>query len=207
MNGRPDSGHFVVHSRHRIDSEVAHMDRPFISNTRTGQRMRFVAEEQEVAEPGRRPDILRIECWSPPSAEREPNHTHPEQVSGFEVISGELAFWVDGREFRAGPGETASIPPAVNHRFWNPTDIEAHYIETFEPALDTRGFFEVFFRLANEGKLRPGGMPRPIHLPVLVRSFSREIRPASPPWPVTRLTAAALAPIAALRGYRDPSDL
>jgi quercetin dioxygenase-like cupin family protein len=207
MNRQPDSGPPVVHSWKRINSEVASLDQPFISNQRTGQRMRFVDEEQEVVEAGSRPDILRIECWSPPSGEREPHHTHPEQVSGFEIISGELAFWVDGKEFRAGPGGTASIPPAVNHRFWNPTDIEAHYVETFEPALDTRRFFEVLFRLANEGKLRPDGMPRPLHLPVLVRSFSREIRPASPPWPVTRLAAAVLAPIAALRGYRDPSDL
>ena len=128
-------------------------------------------------------------------------------MSGFEIISGELAFWVDGKEFRAGPGETVTVPPAVNHRFWNPTDTEAHYVGTFEPALDTRHFFEVLFRLANEGKLGKGGMPQPLHLPVLFRAFGREIRPTSPPWPVTRLTIAALAPIAALRGYRDPADL
>jgi mannose-6-phosphate isomerase-like protein (cupin superfamily) len=207
MNGHPDSGPLVVHSCEPIDSKEASVDQPFISNQRTGQRMRFVDPEQHDAEAGARSDILRIECWSPPSDEREPIHTHPEQVSGFEIISGELAFWVDGKELRAGPGEMARIPPAVNHRFWNPTDIEAHYVETFEPSLDTRRFFEVLFRLANEGKLRQGGMPKPLHLPVLVRSFSREIRPASPPWPVTRLTAAALAPIAALRGYRDPADL
>ena len=50
-------------------------------------------------------------------------------------------------------------------------------------------------------------MPKPLHLPVLFRSFGREIRPSSPPWPVTRLAIAALGPIASLRGYRDPADL
>ncbi len=45
-------------------------------------------------------------------------------------------------------------------------------------------------------------MPKPLHLPVLFRAFGREIRPSSPPWPVTRLAIAALAPVAALRGYR-----
>ena len=184
------------------------MDQSLIVNRRTGQRMRFddpgggghpVAGEQR--------QTLRIECWSPAGDEREPNHTHPEQVSGFEIISGELAFWVDGREFRAGPGETVTVPAATNHRFWNPTDTEAHYVGTFTPALDTRGFFEVLFRLANEGKLGEGGMPKPLHLPVLFRAFGREIRPSSPPWPVTRLAIAALAPVAALRGYRDPADL
>ena len=184
------------------------MDQSLIVNQRTGQRMRFIQPDHvdDTAAPGRR-QTLRIECWSPASDEREPNHTHPEQVSGFEIISGELAFWVDGKEFRAGPGETVTVPPAVNHRFWNPSDTEAHYVGTFGPALDTRHFFEVLFRLANEGKLGKGGMPKPLHLPVLFRAFGREIRPTSPPWPLTRLTIAALGPIAVLRGYREPADL
>jgi len=179
-----------------------------IVNQRTGQRMGFIEGDGKdpVAAVGR-PTALRIECWSPASEEQEPNHTHPEQVSGFEIISGELAFWVDGKEFRAGPGETVTIPPAVNHRFWNPTDTEAHYVGTFAPALDTRHFFEVLFRLANEGKLGKRGMPKPLLMPVLVRTFHREIRPSSPPWLVTRLAATALAPIAALRGYRRLEDL
>ena len=99
------------------------MDQSLIVNQRTGQRMRFTRPDggDSAVAPGRR-QTLRIECWSPASEEREPNHTHPGQVSGFEIVSGELAFWVDGKEFRAGPGETVTVPPAVNHRFWNPTD-------------------------------------------------------------------------------------
>jgi quercetin dioxygenase-like cupin family protein len=184
------------------------VDQSLIVNQRTGQRMRFIHPDggDDTVAPGRR-QTLRIECWSPASEEREPNHTHPEQVSGFEIISGELAFWVDGKEFRAGPGETVTIPLAVNNRFWNPTDTEAHYVQVFDPALDTRHFFEVLFRLANEGKLGKGGMPQLLHLRVLFRAFGREIRPTSAPWPLTRLTIAALAPVAALRGYHDPADL
>lgn len=183
------------------------MDSPVITNARTGQRMRFLADADEPGDGAGGGTVLRIECWSPATWAREPTHTHPEQESRFEVLSGELAFWMDGRERRAGLGDTVTIPAATNHRFWNPADTEAHYVQVFEPALDTRRFFEVLFRLANEGKLSRDGMPRPLHLPVLFRSFGREIRPTSPPWPVTRLTLAALAPIAALRGYRDPADL
>ena len=184
------------------------MDGSLIVNRRTGQRMRFADPDvggHPVAPEQRQ--TLRIECWSPASEEREPNHTHPEQASGFQIISGELAFWVDGRESRAGAGDTVTIPAATSHRFWNPTDTEAHYVQVFDPALDTRGFFEVLFRLANEGKLGRGGMPRPLHLPVLFRTFGREIRPSSPPWLVTRLAISALGPVAALRGYRAPADL
>ena len=133
--------------------------------------------------------------------------TVEEQESRFEMLSGELAFWVDGKESRVGPGETVTVPAAMNHRFWNPTDTEAHYVQVFDPALDTRHFFEVLFRLANEGKLDKRGVPKPLLMPVLVRTFHREIRPSSPPWLVTRLAATALAPIAALRGYRRLEDL
>jgi hypothetical protein len=138
------------------------VDQSLIVNQRTGQRMRFIHPDggDHPVAPGT-PQTLRIECWSPASEEREPNHTHPEQASGFEIISGELAFWVDGKKFR----------------------------------------------LANEGKLSKGGMPQLLHLPVLFRAFGREIRPTSAPWPLTRLTIAALAPVAALRGYHDPADL
>jgi mannose-6-phosphate isomerase-like protein (cupin superfamily) len=181
---------------------------PAIVTQRTGQRMRFIdGDGQDPVVAGSGLSVLRIECWSPPSEEREPNHTHPEQESRFEVLSGELALWVDGKETRVGPGETATVPAATNHRFWNPTDVEAHYVGTFHPALDTRRFFEVFFRLANEGKLDEHGMPKPLLMPVLVRTFHREIRPSNPPWVVTRLAAAALAPIAALRGYHRVEDL
>ncbi len=184
------------------------MDSSLIVNSGTGQRMRFIDPEAggHTIEP-EMSGTLRIECWSPPTEEREPTHTHPEQVSGFEIISGELAFWVDGKEFRAGPGESVTVPAATHHRFWNPTDSEAHYIGTFTPALDIRGFFEVWFRLTNEGKLSKAGMPKPLHLPVLVGAFGREIRTSSPPWSVTRAAVAVLGPVAALRGYRSPSDL
>ncbi len=184
------------------------MRQQVIANQRTGQRMRFIDGDgpDPVAAVGHRTG-LRIECWSPPSEEHEPIHTHPEQESRFEMLSGELAFWIDGKESRVGPGETVTVPAATNHRFWNPTDSEAHFVEVFEPALDTRHFFEVFFRLANEGKLGKGGMPKPLMMPLLVRTFQREIRPSSPPWLVTRLATSALAPIAALRGYHRLEDL
>ncbi len=170
--------------------------------------MRFIDEggKDPVTAVGR-PTVLRIESWSPPHDATEPDHTHPEQVSRFEMYSGELAFMIAGKERRAGPGDTVTIPAGVSHRFWNPGGGEAHYLQVFEPALDSRRFFEVLFRLANEGKLDRRGMPLPLHLPVLVRTFHREIHPTSPPWLVTRLAAAALAPIAALRGYRSPDDL
>jgi quercetin dioxygenase-like cupin family protein len=162
-----------------------------IVNSRTGQRMRFETTA---------PDVLRIECWSPASSAREPTHTHPGQESAFELLEGELVFEVNGTARTVSAPRTITIPAGVRHRFWNASQHEAHYIQEFRPALRTRAFFELLFHLANEGRLDENGMPALLDLPIMVDASSDVIRPTSPPWPVLRLLAAVMRPIAALRG-------
>ena len=164
-----------------------------ITNPRTGQRMAFV-------ETG--PERLLIDSINPPTEEREPLHVHPKQVSGAKVVSGSLVFEVDGVEQRLTGGESISIPANTPHRFWTDGEEETHSIAFFEPALEIAAFFETLFSLAEEGKIGENGMPTLLQLAVMVPEFENEIRPLSPPWPVLRLLAAALTPIARARGYR-----
>ncbi len=166
-----------------------------IVNNRTGQRMRFDPSSG---------DVLRIECWSPPSTAREPEHTHPKQESRFELLGGELVFEMDGAtQTVAAPG-TFVIPAGARHRFWNAGAEEAHYVQEFRPALGTRAFFELLFHLANEGRLDEKGMPALLDIPAMFKASSEVIRPTSPPWPVLRITAALLRPLAAIRGRTAP---
>ena len=72
----------------------------------------------------------------------------------------------------------------------------------FRPALKTREFFESFFALARDGNLNDQGMPSLLQLAVMIPEYSQEIRTTSPPWPVQRALAAALAPVARRRGLR-----
>jgi quercetin dioxygenase-like cupin family protein len=164
-----------------------------INNPRTGQRMTFVELE---------PELLRIDSVSPASSEREPLHVHPRQESGAQLLSGSLVFEVDGVQRRLAPGESISVPADTPHRFWNDGDQDAHWRGYFRPALASAEFFETLFVLAGEDKLDAKGMPRPLQLAVMVPEFAEEIRPLSPPWPVLRLLAAMLAPLARARGYR-----
>jgi quercetin dioxygenase-like cupin family protein len=164
-----------------------------ISNPRTGQQMTFVELE---------PELLRIDSVSPARSEREPLHVHPRQESGAELLSGSLVFEVDGAQRRLTAGEAISIPAGIPHRFWNDGEQDAHWTGYFRPALASAEFFETLFALADEGKLDAKGMPRPLQLAVMVPAFAEEIRPVSPPWPVLRVGAAMLAPLARARGYR-----
>lgn len=164
-----------------------------IANPRTGQRMTFVELREE---------LLRIDSVNPPTDQREPLHLHPKQESGAELLSGSLVFEIAGQEHRLGPGDAITVPAGTPHRFWNDGDEDAHSIQLFRPALDIAAFFETLFALAELDELDQNGMPRPLQLAVLVPRFGDEVRPISPPWPVLRLVAALLAPIARLRGYR-----
>lgn len=164
-----------------------------VSNPRTGQWMRFI----ELG-----PELLRIDSVSPASSEREPLHVHPRQESGAELLSGSLVFEVDGVQRRLTAGEAISIPAGIPHRFWNDGEQDAHWTGYFRPALASADFFETLFALADEDKLDTKGMPRPLQLAVMVPEFAEEIRPLRPPWPVLRVVAAMLAPLARARGYR-----
>ena len=164
-----------------------------IVNRRTGQRMTFVELREE---------LVRIDTVNPPGAAREPEHIHPKQESGAEVVSGSLVFEIVGQTHRVGPGEKIVIPPGTAHRFWNDGQEEAHATQWFRPGLKIAAFFETLCTLAREGRLDERGMPRPMQLMAMVPEFADEIRPTSPPWPVVRAAATVLAPVARLRGHR-----
>ena len=125
-----------------------------IVNRRTGQRMKFLNTWAET-----NGTQLQIECFSPVTSAREPEHIHPYQENRFRVLSGELWFSIAGKIKVAYPGETISIPKNVPHYFWNGGSCEAHYIQEFYPALKIDGLFETFFALARDGKLNKNGAP------------------------------------------------
>jgi quercetin dioxygenase-like cupin family protein len=166
-----------------------------IGNPRTGQRMVFL---QTGADTGG--ELLRIECFNPPTGVDEPEHCHPLQESRTEVISGTLRFRVRGETCEVGPGESHTIPAGVPHSFGNYGDAEAHWIAEFRPALRTDAFFEALFDLASRDQLDELGMPSLLQLAVSVPAFAQEIRVTRPPWPVQRVLFALLGPIARLRG-------
>lgn len=171
-----------------------------IVNPRTGQSVRFVQTARDSA--GER---LVLDCVSPASREREPEHVHPHQENIFEVHGGALRFRINGTERVIGPGERVAIPPGVPHHFWVEGEEEARYRQEFRPALNTEAFFEVLFGLARDGKLNAHGMPPFLMLGVFGQAFWEEIRVTRPPAWIQRLTYAVLAPVGRAFGYRLPA--
>ncbi|HMG67253.1 MAG TPA: cupin domain-containing protein [Chitinophagaceae bacterium] len=167
-----------------------------ITNSRTGQTMRFLKTGAET-----KGELLQIDCISPPTSVKEPEHIHPFQENKFEIISGNCNFSIDGNEHIAKPGEVVSIPPNVRHHFWNAGDTDVHYIQEFRPALKIMNFFETLFALARDGKLNEKGIPNLFHMSIILLAYKNEIRVTKPPWSVQNITYKILAPIGKLKGY------
>ena len=167
-----------------------------ITNPRTGQVMIFLKKSAET-----NGELLQIECFSPPTLEREPEHIHPFQQNSFEIISGRCIFRLDGKEQVVGPGQSIIIPANVPHYFWNAGDTVAHYIQEFRPALKIDCFFETFFALAKDAKLNKKGIPNFFHVSIIGLAHKDEIRLTNPPWALQHIIYKILAPFGKLMGY------
>jgi quercetin dioxygenase-like cupin family protein len=168
-----------------------------ITNPRTGQVMIFLKTGAET-----KGELLQIECFSPLSPEREPEHIHPFQENNFEIISGSCIFRLNGKEQVVEPGQSIHIPANVPHHFWNGGDTVAHYLQEFKPALKIDCFFETFFALARDGKLNKKGIPNFFHVSIIGLAHKDEIRLTKPLWALQYITYKILAPFGKLMGYR-----
>ncbi len=119
------------------------------------------------------------------------------------MLDGVLRFEVDGKQTDVRAGDAAFfVPPRAAHRFGNPGQADARYLQEFRPGLHIDRFFEALFALGRDGELNATGSPGLLHVAVLVPEHSDEIRLVSPPWPVVWAISAVLRPVARLLGYR-----
>lgn len=168
-----------------------------IVNARTGQRMTFLKTWAET-----NGTQLQIECFSPNTAAREPEHIHPYQENRFTILKGVLKFSINGKEQLAFAGEVVSIPKNVPHHFWNPGTTEAHYIQEFFPALKIDNLFRTFFALARDGKLNKNGSPNIFRTSLIMLAHEKEIRVTRPTWIVQKILFKIIAPVGKLLGYK-----
>jgi hypothetical protein len=138
----------------------------------------------------------------PPGAFVAAEHIHPLREERFTVIAGTLRGRVAGKELASVPGETVVVPKGVPHVWWNAGDEVLHCLVELRPALAIERFFETFFGLAQDGKVDPKtGLPNPLRLALMMRTYRNEIVLARLARLVQTLLFGALAPIGRLLGY------
>ena len=143
-------------------------------------------------------DVLRNELTAEPGA-GVPEHYHPHIEERFEILEGDWAFFVDGAERRAGPGDRLLVPAGARHRFANTGPGVGRFVAEIEPAMDMEGFFAESAALARAGMFRKPGVPRGVRGALAASEFAERYGETtvmlSPPRIVQRLAFPVLARI------------
>jgi quercetin dioxygenase-like cupin family protein len=164
----------------------------------TGERIVVLKTAQDTGG-----EMFQMELTLRPGGFVASEHIHPKQDERFEVISGSLLGHIAGKEWTAGPGETAVVQAGTPHVWWNAGDDELRVLVDFRPALRTEVFFETFFGLAQDGKVNPKtGLPSLLQTAVSAGAFRNEIVPTRPPLAVQKVLFGVLGPIGRLLGYK-----
>lgn len=119
-------------------------------------------------------------------------HMHPDQTERLEPLSGAMLLVMHGRDRVLRPGDVAEVPPGTAHRQVPHGDGPGTVRITTRPAGRTEAFLERLGELSRDGRLLPGGWPRPTDAARLVRDFGDEGLATRPPAAVQRALAAAV---------------
>jgi mannose-6-phosphate isomerase-like protein (cupin superfamily) len=69
-------------------------------------------------------------------------HTHPYAIETYEVLNGEMEFFVKDKWLSVKQGDKLTVPKGVTHAFRNPTDKIVEVYNTHQPALKMENYFE-----------------------------------------------------------------
>jgi len=69
-------------------------------------------------------------------------HTHPHAIETYEVLEGEMEFFVKDKWMAAKKGDKLTVPKGVAHAFRNPTENIVTVYNTHQPALRMENYFE-----------------------------------------------------------------
>ncbi len=130
-----------------------------------------------------------------------PNHFHLYQEESFEVISGELTVWLDGKKSTLSEGEKRTLPKNVPHNHYNNNDVPVTYIHSVSPGLDFDYLIENLVGLAADGKSKNGkhGLMQEL---VTLKYLDSKTFLADMPLGLQKFLMNTLAPVGRLMGYR-----
>lgn len=164
---------------------------------------RSTGETVEFLETGRdnNGQRLRFKYCMKPGGLKPVQHFHALQDETFEVISGKLAYVLDGVEKLASPGETVLLPKGVRHTHFNGHDAETVVIQSHIPALDSEAIVETLYYLDSQGKMNNGEPPL-LQVMVWLKELSAKTYLASIPRGVQDALSFVLGPVGKMAGYK-----
>ena len=116
-----------------------------LQNRHTGERL----EMRRVTRDGQ--DCLALRGELPPRQQGPPLHLHYREAEEVRVLAGTLSATAEGRQIRAGVGETAVFEAGTTHRWWNDADTPLVLEGVVRPAVDLDRYLHAMFDVLNHG--------------------------------------------------------
>lgn len=113
-------------------------------------------------------------------------HIHPDAIETYEVLDGEMEFFVKDKWITAKKGFKLRVPKGVAHTFRNPTDEIVKVYNTHQPAFNMEGYFEdvcVVLDEVTNNRTMPFKMnfKTKLYMGVLMNNYRKEIIATNPP--------------------------
>jgi mannose-6-phosphate isomerase-like protein (cupin superfamily) len=113
-------------------------------------------------------------------------HIHPHAVESYEVLDGEMEFFVKDKWISANKGDKLSVPIGVTHAFRNPSDKVVTVYNTHQPAFRMENYFEDVCKVLdkatnNRQKSFKMNLKSMLYMSVLMNNYRNEIIAKSPP--------------------------
>jgi mannose-6-phosphate isomerase-like protein (cupin superfamily) len=128
-------------------------------------------------------------------------HIHPNAIETYEVLEGEMEFFIADEWVAAKKGDKFTVKKGIKHAFRNPTGQVVQVFNTHQPALKMEGYFEAVCQVLDvlteqRSKALKMNLKGMIHFSALMNQFREEIISVDPP----DIAVRVLGYIAKLKG-------
>lgn len=113
-------------------------------------------------------------------------HTHPNAIETYEILEGEMEFFIKDTWVTAKQGDKLTVPKGVAHTFRNPSDKIVQVYNTHQPALCMQAYFEDVVKILDkvtENRTRNFSMNlnTKLYLGALMNNYRNDIIAVKPP--------------------------
>jgi quercetin dioxygenase-like cupin family protein len=166
-------------------------------------RQRYVFRRSTAADGE---ESLELEVWVDPSGGVIP-HVHPTFEERFEVLEGEVTFWVNRKRLPTRAGETAIVPPGARHSYRNRSREPARMVTRVRPPEpELQGFLEDAAALGRAGLYTRYALPKSLRgllgLAVMADHYRDTTIVLMPPPFLQRILLGPFVRLGKRRGFR-----
>lgn len=113
-------------------------------------------------------------------------HIHPNAVETYEILDGEMEFFIKDHWVRAKTGDHISVERGVKHSFRNPSGKAVKVFNTHQPAFRMEEYFEdvckIIDKLTNNRRQElKMNLKAKLYMALLMNRYRNEIIATSPP--------------------------